>query len=192
MGSELDQILARQAALEEERATIHRTIAPMQQRLVEIASALRPLHERRDKLRLAAGPLDWRVALKDLASNDRNSQTLLRHVERELAERFDMWHSGYWGDTAEADIELKVTRTDESEQKNLAGLRFFAPLLTSHANGRVWFGVFEHSLSAGGSFRLEVTPDLRELVLFLGRWERARFTTAEEAVRYIRAHHWYA
>jgi hypothetical protein len=112
-----------------------------------------------------------------------------------------MYHSGYWSDTLEGDVKVKVARTDESERKNVAGVKFFAPIMETHANPekegprRVWFGVFEHTCSQHGVYRLEMTPELQDITLSVTRYsqgsEVAKFETVEGAIRYVRERYWY-
>lgn len=178
------------AELIAERTVIFARRSPLDSRVLQIHEELQPLRERRDHLRIQAGEFDWRTAVKDLASDDRSSRVMHRHAEEKIRQ-FDMHLSGHWSDTLEADVCMKVEQTDESELANLAGLRFFTHLLTPHENGRVWFSLFEHTLSANGGYRLEVTPASGESILFRRGWEQMRFASLEAAVKYIRAHHWY-
>lgn len=193
---ELNEVQVKIAVLEEERAGIHEKIAPMYARLMEIHDAFRPLCEERDRLRVSgmAEP-DWKALVKDLATDGRSSQTLLRYFDQQIRDRFGMWHSGYWGDTNEVNVKVKVERVGDSEKKNVEGVKHFVKFLTPHKDGLVWFGIFEHTLSAGGVFRLKVRPDLKEAVVDRTVYGREQvgemFDTVEDAVGYIARKHWY-
>lgn len=190
--NEAEQVEQQMKKLSEERNALFEQMKPLQDKAVVLYDEIRKLEERRDQLRLAdgSGP-DWKTMLKELAEGGGGSMLLYRHFEKRLREEFDMWHSGYWSDTMEASVKLKVERTDKSEQMNLAGVKHFAPLMTPHEDGYVWFAIFENSLSRFGSFELRAKPDLSELVLTKRENEVKTFTSAEAAVKYIRENHWY-
>lgn len=194
--SERKRVEAEIAKLVAERDQIHTVIGPMQTRLVAIYEELEPLEEKRDQLRLEdMKKPDWKRLIKDVASDSTSSLTLLRYFDKQLLEHYGMYHSGSWSDTHEANIEVMVRRNDLSEKGSICGVEFFAKLMTPHKNGRVWFGIFENTLSAGGIFRLEVLPDLSKLYLVVTTYPRERtlkeFHSTKEAIKYIRQHHWY-
>lgn len=193
MRDALGDVEAKIAALVAERQGIHKQMAPLCARLSALAEELCPLREERGRLKYG-GALDWREVVRALASDDAASAFLSRRVEQEL-DRFDMLPDGYWADTCEASLQLSVRRTSESEAKCSAGVRFFGPLLTPHADGLVWFGLLEHTCSRHGSYTLKVKPDMREVRLCVVEWGHERliksFQSPEKAVKYIRKHHWY-
>lgn len=201
--NKLTRIEASIATLENERGAIHKKIQPLNDRLMEIFRELEPLRESAAKLRIQAmgeklSESDWRTIIKDLASNDRSSSALLRFAERKLHETFDMWHSGYWAATNEAAFKIKIEDAPGyavSQDKNLAGLKFFTGLYTPHADGWVHYGIFENSLSIGGIYELLVKPDLTELELVITSGSRRRtlqkFSSPERAIDYIAQHHPY-
>lgn len=196
MSSRTEKLKAKIEKLRAEQRAIWDEIRPKQDRLHEIYEALRDLQEQRDKAETAgdAEP-DWPELIRRLASDGESSVTLLRFAEKHLRGKFDMYHSGFWSDTREASFKLKVERTDESERKSLAGLKFFTPLYKPHEDGYVWFELFEHTLSEHGIYKLKVKPDLTDLHLTFARYSREsvekRFKTPEEAVQYIRIYHYY-
>jgi hypothetical protein len=185
-------------ALEAERAQIQKALSPMRERLSAIHDELRLVQERLVQKRIEdmGDSPDWKTIIKDLASDDRSSSALTRYAKKHLSKNFDMYYSGYSLETKEANIKLKVERTAESKAKNLAGLKFFASLLTPRKyERRVQFRLFEHTLSAGGIFALLATPDLSQLELICTTRGRDRslkiFHSPEEAVEYIAKHHYF-
>jgi hypothetical protein len=194
--TELEKVEAEIKALETERAKLFAKIHPLQNRVVNLHDLIEPLKEQRAKLVLASMKTpDWKRIVKDLASDVTGSRELLHYAEKHLREQFGMYHSGLWSDTHEASIHLMVARNDESEKKNLKGLQYFATILSPHMDGFVWLRLFEHTLSEHGSYCLKVAPDLTELKLVCTVYGSEReiktFSTAKEAVRYIRTRHWY-
>lgn len=176
--------------LENEREGIHRTRAPLDERLLAI-------HEELGRLRIEEmkDDPDWKSIVQDLAGNGKGSMALLRFAEQKLLEDFDMYHSGYYTETLEICIKLKVERNPTSKAKNAAGLKYFAPLLRPHNDGQVKFGIFETGVGARGIYELLVKPDLSQLVLTVTVYGQARvlekFTSPESAVAYLAEHHWY-
>lgn len=205
--TELQNLTAKLEALAAERAKIHETMAPLHERLIALSGEMDPIRERRDTLRVEAmgDQADWKSLIRDLGGNGQGSQTLLRYFARELDRQFDMYHSGYWSDTGETNVKVKVNYGDaENARKNIAGVKFFTPLMTPHEDEEaeeenapkwVWFGVFESSLSSGGIYRLDVLPDLSGSRLSLIRHSRTsvlhKFRTVEEAIALIGDKHSY-
>jgi hypothetical protein len=202
------EILAKLHSLRNERAEIYKVYGPMQERLMAIYKEEQPLKELLGKAQVArmrAGdPIDWKHLLKTMASDADNTQALLRYFGELLRERFSMYHSGYYPDTMEGVVKVTVERTAESERKNVEGVKFFAALMTPHepqpplpkdGPKRILFGVFENSCSEHGVYQLSMLPDLRDITLTITRYHRtsdvAKFKTVEEAIHYIREHHWY-
>lgn len=167
------------------------------------------LREKRGKLRVQAmgDEPDWKSLVVDLGAGSdggTGSMALLRYFDDQIKKRFAMYHSGYWVATGETIISVMVNRNDsENIRKNVEGVKFFSKLLTpqkiekapSGTPKMIMFGIFEHSLSQSGSFRLEVAPDLSLLQLSItsyGRYNlRRKFSSVEEAITYISKHHWY-
>lgn len=189
-----------------ERTRIFKEIEPLQKQQGKLFEELKPLMEHRGDLLVAKmkanGP-DWKLMLKEVASNS-CSGVLLNYFNH-LVYDLGLYHSGYWNDTVEACLQVKVERNDKSEKLNVDAIKFFAKILTPHKFDydfehnegkaeRVWFGLFEHTLSAYRVYRLEVSPDLTDIVLTsggnYGAVDRV-FKTVEEAVAYIRQYHWY-
>lgn len=193
--STLDEMKARLAVIDAERTALFEQKAPIDAKLVALYKERDKLKEEHDKLAFASGEIDWKQAVGDVAHDGRSSLVLLDLVHKKLSDTWDMYHSGYWNDTMEGNFQVKVERTDESERKSIAGVRFFAPVLKPHEDGYVWFGVFEHSLSRYETLCLKVKPDLSDIRLEALRSThqalKATFKTVEEAIKYIREHHWY-
>lgn len=138
---DLEAIEKKLSELEDERTAIWEERAPLDARLQELHEEIQPLQTQRDQLRIASGGLEWPTLVKELPSND-SSVKMLRYAQSKLDKDFGMHLGGYYPDTMEQSIQLKVAQTDESEKKNLAGLKYFASILTPHKDGRLWFGIF--------------------------------------------------
>lgn len=207
---DIQEVRAKMQALRNERAEIHKVYGPMQARLIALGEEERPLKELLGKAQVARmraeGVLasDWKFLLKTMASDADNSQAVYHYFGELLSERFGMFHSGFYPDTNEAAVKIMVERTDESERKNVEGVKFFASIYTPHepqpplpkdGPKQIFFGVFENSCAHHGSYRLDMTPDLQDIALSTTKYHRTsiveKFKTVEEAIHYIREHHWY-
>jgi hypothetical protein len=194
--TELEQQIA---DLEEEQTSIYVEIQPKQKRLSEIYEKLRPLQERKKALLVEAMELDsvvdWPMIIRALADNNLSSSGLLRYADKHLRNTFDMTHSGYWSDTQEANFQLTLRQTAESLQKNTTGVKYFATIRKPHPDGWIYFGIFEYTLSAGGSFKLLVKPDLSAAKLVCTTYGHEKvlqeFTSVDAAVIYIQDNHPY-
>jgi hypothetical protein len=184
------------AELRAKRQRIWDKISPLQAEVLALHDKLRDLQSEKNRLLIKSWKEpDWAYLIKALASDDMNSRELLHYADKELRERYDMYHSCYWADTNEANFQVKVERNDESERKNLEGVKFFTRLMTPHKeigeeHELVWFGLFEHSLSSGGSYKLRVSKDLSHVSLGK-RFGKTTFPSLESAIEYIRRFHWY-
>lgn len=179
--------------LEAERAAIHADIGPKQARLVAIYDELRPLQElvSREWFEAMGDSPDWAQIVKQV-DGPKSSVGLLNYAQKHLEARFDMWHSGYYSETREWCIKVKVYKGHEpSYSKNLAGIKFFAGLLTPHKDGYVHFGIFEHTLSASGGYELLVRPDLSHSLIKHRYSDNSGFGTVEAALSFIQKNHWY-
>lgn len=81
------------------------------------------------------------------------------------------------------------------ESRTVAGIRTLAPLLTPQEDGMVWFKIFEHTLSEGGCYYLNVHPETWQATLSKSTYGMYRmlekFPTVEDAVHFISENHWY-
>lgn len=187
-----EELIAAINRLAAERDNLWEQKKPIDRRLVQIGEEISKLSEQRDICLYEDRPLDWSTIPKTLGGSGGGSMYLHRRVEKELSERFDMHRSGYWVDTLEVNFEVKVEHKTESVEKNVAGVKFLTPFLTPHEeDGRIWFGVFENSLSANGSFTLRALPDLSKLWLHRRFMRDVEFDSVEEAIQYIHDYHWY-
>jgi hypothetical protein len=181
------------AALEAERQILWDRIVPLQQQVTAISNEVSVLAEKRDTLIVKAqkqqSEPDWKM-LVSRGHTNRSTRALDRYFEGLLADRFDMRSDGYWSDTQEAALRLKVECTDESEAKNLAGVKLFASICTP-VDGYVRFGIFENSLSVNGGYTLYVRPDLSELKIERRFREPVVFDSPEKALAYVRANLYY-
>lgn len=196
MATELASIEQRIQALLDEREKLFEQTRPLNKRLEEAWDEISALTEQRAQIQYSADtPPDWPSIVKDMADDTRSSMHLIRYAEKHLREQFDMWNHGRWEDTNETSIALKVERNEESNAKNLAGVKFFTGILSPHEDGLVWFKIFENSLSRHGIYTLRVKKDLSYLALTFERYHRLEtiktFSSAEAAIQYISLSHYY-
>lgn len=195
------QIKIRLAALATEQKHLNDQIQPLRDRLKANYEEAQALREQRNAERLAAGEIDWPAAIRRHATGD-DTSAMSRAIGLELGKRFSMNAEGYWGDTRDAAFQVKVLEGDpDSARMNVEGIVFLTPMLKPHADGFVWFGIFEYTLSEHGIYRLKVSPDLSDAMIIraTGSYERevARFTCSSpgsavvQAVEYIAQHHSY-
>jgi hypothetical protein len=188
----IEEIQAEIDAINAERQDLFAQKAPIDARLVQLYGIASALADKRDKMVIeSATEPDWASLIRKCGGDQTGSIELLRYFDKNLRDRFDMWHSGYWVKTGDPNINVKVNKDDsESYNKNLAGVKFFLPLLRPHEDGYVHFGIFEHTLSAGGSFYLKVKSDGSWCIVG-GRYHTYEFCSIEAALSFIQKNHWY-
>jgi hypothetical protein len=146
----------------------------------ELRKAKRDLDELQDL------DVEWSDFLKNYwGGTEWTSTVTYRAWGKRLKREFDMHDNGYWSDILEPSVAIKIQRKDgTSKMLNFLGIGQLAKILKPHEDGFVWFGIFEHTLSANGVYCLKVKPDLTERDL-------KRFSSLLHAVDYIANHHWY-
>lgn len=78
-----------------------------------------------------------------------------------------LFMGGFWADTGDRDLHVMMTKgSKESLVITKRAIELIAPLLTEQ-DGMVRFGIFEHSLSTNGVYRLLVSKDLKRAKLTL-------------------------
>lgn len=219
MTTELESLDVELKAMTTEREGLFEKIAPAQARIIELYHEMEKLRDRRGQLQvdeMKKGEPDFKalIPVVGIAGERKglNSTATYNYFTNELA-KLGLHYSGSWGDTGEVNLEVMLTQDNaESIAQTVAAVRKFLPMLTPHVRdirydkdlgelakeeggGAVWFGIFEHSLSSGGSFRLDVTPDESHIQVGVTSYSRFRVLktckTLEEAITYIAKHHYY-
>lgn len=174
---------------------IKEKIKPFQEQLDAKQSCRKELLAQLDAAwvdRLEKAELNWdqilRGAERGVKMYEYRKETVGMHL--------GMTISGTWTDTEEQALEIKIGRNDESEQKALAAIRTIIPFMRPHdEDGRIWFGIFEHTLSADGIYLLKINKDFKSATVTKTTYGHERdvasFLALEDAVHYIRQNHWY-
>lgn len=211
--NDLDILNREIAAIRKERADVFERIAPLQKQVVDLYNEMKDLQERRDKIRVEemrkTGP-DFKSMVQDVGGGEvegRSSSILYNYFSQEVS-RLGGYHSGFWGDTGDANIKVQLSKGGTNLQKTLELVKLFVPLMKPHTyewdraqyklstelmdpdegGGMVWFGIFESSLSASGTYRLDVAPDFSKARVGYTRWGyrlEQEFASVEDALKYI-------
>jgi len=165
----LAQLRADREDANRHRKQLFEQMAPIQRSLEHNHKKISSLDEQIGRLMVAeATTPDWPQLVKETGEGGMAMHNYMTEQFRTIG----LWPEGYWMDTNDRCLRIMMTRDDpESFKKTKAAVELTAPLLTPHADGLVWYGIFEHNLSAHGIWMLKVTPDLREAKVSRDRWD---------------------
>jgi hypothetical protein len=189
MKNNLEQLLARQAELQAIREDLFAKQKPINHALVENHGELEKIAKQIDKLKFKnmGDAVDWKLLLEP----GEGSQVRYDRRQQEIS-KIGLHCMGMWTTTNQASIAVKLTHGDKASfDRTLAAIKTIAPYIIPHDDGLLWFQIFEHTLSAGGSFYLKCTPDLK--CAHIGSTYRSilRTRTLSDALRYIQENLWY-
>lgn len=178
--AKLESLTAKRYALREE-------LRPLQEAMVKNGEETRRVQEQISALlaeRMGSNP-DWAVLLAE-----ENSDIL--HKPREIAiSALGLFPTGRWTDTGQpvAKVMIRAGRLEQSLKQTREAVEILTPFYTPHADGYVWFGIFEHSLSEHGIYVLKVLPDLSEVKIEITRYHRTSVVrtavSLDEALQFI-------
>jgi hypothetical protein len=185
------------AKLKELQDNVIREWRPLQKKLDGIYKKMRGLEEELSAAEVAAmdaaGQVDWGYLIRN-GNTDRGGMALYKRAQREF-DGLGFMMSGRWADSNETAVQLQMYRDDPtSYDQTLSAIQTVLPHYTPGATGFVRFGIFEHTLSEGGVYQLEITPDmtLARLTKTVYGSERLVFEgTGEDVLRRIQRDHYY-
>jgi hypothetical protein len=139
---ELADTLMQRDALYEQRAPIDRKLELNGKRLSRLYELIGELVVAEARIK---GP-DWPTLVRQ---QDDEGMTYHRYVTEQF-NNIGLWVEGYWSDTGDRCLKIMMTKgSRECFDITKKAVELIAPLLTEQ-DGMVRFGIFEHSLSAGG------------------------------------------
>ena len=181
------------ATVEVQRTDLFEKIRPLQDEVFELNTRLSDLNDRLSVLLLEAGKLDSIEYLMKTYNPDRSGGEYRKALQR-WGFAHDLYQSGYVVDTLQPSFSVKLSPKQDIT-KTSEGIRELVPFMKPRDNGRMYFGIFEHTLSLAVSYHMEVSPDCSEAWVFthLGAHSirHEAIGTIEEVLLYIRKHHWY-
>jgi len=126
-----------------------------------------------------------------LLAPDGEGSAPIYKARQEAAKKIGLLCSSYWTKTNQPCLSVMLTYgSQESLDKTLAAIKIVAPHMIP-IDGLLWFQIFEHTLSAAGSYYLKVKPDLSRAEIYRGSYQRIGEWPLEHALRYIQKNHWY-
>jgi hypothetical protein len=186
----IEEMSAKIDVLEAQRAELFAQIKPLQDKVVTLSEQIELLREQRDAAQLAARLNPNELDIELMLTGDPKSMVLYRERERQLQSVGFTHSSGYWVETGQTAIHICLTKGDAAKTKRQHdAIQFLLPHIKKHEDGFKKFGVFEHTLSAGGSVDLHIYDD--KIVVAAGRWTKTEFPTLMEALEYCEKYHWY-
>lgn len=129
---------------------------------------------------------DW----ENLFKENQKCNKVSRFLRNKAEERFAITIDSYWSDTQESCIRIPMFTKEEKEEKLekiVSGIKTFAPFLTPHSDGKLWFSV-------ANGYALHTTCDLSKVEV-LSIWGNPKhlvtFYSLEEALTHILNTYWY-
>jgi hypothetical protein len=179
-------------------------LAPLEEKASRLYNRVAKLTEQRDKLILSKGKgIDWAWLL-----NTYPESTAKHNFRREQFRKLGLMDPfGHWMDTKQTAVKIGLDKQNSKtfhwrNDKQLKAVQKLLPFIKVGDKGCKRIDIFEHTLSASGSYWLEFyeaprdvksNPKGYEYCIQLGQsfGKPVRFNTIEEAFEYVRKHHWY-
>ena len=189
-GSDPEAIQARINAIETERQSLLELRRPIDERLAVLYRDTAAAKDVLGEVRLAqkSGKPDWAFML-DIG----NDGQVMHQAWEKAVQTLGLWSDGYNPESNQRQAQVVLTKGDqESLQRTLDGIKTLLPHLKPDAEGWVHFGILDHTLSANGSYRLGVMPDLS--AASVGRahgFSPQEFKSLDRALAHVQEVHWY-
>lgn len=179
--------------LNDERDSLFEQRKPIDDALLENYKKIEKAQNKVNSLRQAqmSDEYDWAVLL------DPDNVSTLFNLYSKAIRSLGLYPSGYWSDTNQpcAKVMIQKDQAPGSTAEALTAIKTLVPFYTPHSDGAVWFGIFEHTLSAGGVYRLEVKPDLLSARVSIIRYGRqssvTEWNSLEKTLEYVTKHLYY-
>lgn len=168
-------------ALETESKTLHDKIIPLQEKFQKLNKELMALREKRDEELDPAtlGVVEHLTYKNTMASYNRANA---------FFEGMGFWMNGCCPETNQRGLKIMAYKSRAGEvDRILAAMEKVIPHILP-INGAKQFGIFEHTLSEDGQYRLEIPKDDRATIV-ISEYRRDRAILADvplrEAIEYI-------
>lgn len=148
------------------------------------------------------GHIDWSVILEESLGNSEGVE--IYRIKQQMLENIGLASSGLIYETGQKILRIKINKGDSEEfERVLSGfekiLPFIKPISNNRANRpgapRKIVSIFEHTLSAGGIFELEIFNDDKEFVItktvYSQRKEIHKFDNLRDALLMIQDRYYY-
>lgn len=198
--------------LQSEDLKLRDEIRVLQERIQAINAEQQPLIDRRKQIGNEifylkkkrwdeTGHIDWSVVLSEGYGNLESMEVY--RAKQEMLETIGLSSSGIVYDTGQKVIQIKLTKGDSEQlEKVLSGLEkilpFVKPISNNRANRpgapRKIVSIFEHTLSAGGIFELEIFNDKEFMItktIHSQRKEIHKFDNLRDALLKIQDRYYY-
>ena len=135
--------------------------------------------------------IDWAALL----SPDAPDGKALTRLREQALSGLGIQGSGIWADNNQPALKISLIRDSKTcLDRTENAIRILSPALLPHADGMIWWGVLEQTLSSSGVHLLKTSPDLSRAVLSIRTYGRVRnqeLGNLRAALEHIQKHHWY-
>jgi hypothetical protein len=177
------------ARLENRRQELFKQKEPIDAELVSAYETIQKLRNKVGKIELAGLAEEGSIAYHLDMTNDSG----VRHsAASKFFQDMGVMSSGYRRDTMQRAITITMTKgSEKSFEETKLVVEAIIPYLKEGEDGVKRFDILEHTCSAGGtSYDLCIHQDGTATVSS-GRFDRAKPTTLDKALRYIQENVWY-
>lgn len=184
-----------------------RELVLVSKEMEEVRSQIKPLNDKFGKLFEKHKKLQSEYDKLKLPEIKDDDWEYILHVEpNESTERYSfrtkkidelgLMPSGYYPETNQTHVELKLIKgKPETKAKTIESLATILPFLKPIKDGKVHLGVFEHTLSEHGIYKLLIDKETMRCELTFTRYSRTSsektFENLNEAIEYIYDKHYY-
>jgi hypothetical protein len=175
-------------ATESEIKSLDAQIAPYEALRLKAWASLRQLKAELDVVILQEEPDNIDFLIKDARQD---SLPKIKAVHK-LAQKLHLHPVGYWHGTNEQSFSVQLNK-NENVSKVKTSIEYLTPYYTPRHDGKVWYGIFEHTLSQYYTYYLKVEPDLSTAYVTTHRESNPPEYkgSLEEVLNYIAKYHWY-
>lgn len=193
---ELAKLRAEKRDLTRQHAAIIRQLRPLQKEAERLYDERHQVIEKISALLIAGmgDAPDWPLLL-----DARQDGYALHKRFGELIYERGGWHDGMWPDTRQRAVKLMLTKGDPASlHKTHDLIEELLPHYRPHADGLVWFGIFDSDLGARGVWDLRVQsvdPGVAKALIhrtYYGRETVEREGTLGEMIEHIQETLWYS
>lgn len=188
----MNNILEQIEALKEKRKPLIDTSNILEKQIHSISKQIHKLQEQQTILEIASlmtesEQIEYFLFEDGLVAGERYK------ARSKFWSKSPLYLSGYNPETKQSAFKLKLIKGgSESLESTISEIERILPFIKAN-NGVKKFGVFEHTLSEGGSYSVEITEN--SYSLYITSWSRTSliksFDNLRELVQYVQKHHYY-
>ena len=190
-----EQIIEAISIAKQEREALFKKKEPIDHKLVKNYKLIEQLNDELSKIEVVE-PKTTKEKIDYFLFAD-GQVSGVRYKEREkfwheFCGDFGLIQSGYYADTKQVALSIKLTYGSEKSLKNhIEQITELLPHIKAHEDGYKYFDVFEHTLSRFCSYKLFINEEDKKYIVSAGSWTNNKFTSLKTALEYIQTNHWY-